>query len=190
MTSLNNYALINKTGKFDLGYIDLFYDELCIPRQYSTTNVLEIGVYKGDSVKLWRDFFINATVYGIDILDLSFLRQEERIIPIDYTNAYILSTLDLLKNLEPNGFDIIIDDGPHTFESMVFFLSYYQYLLKPKGLLILEDIINTEWTMPLANQLSSISGSIFILDATSKIKSEELKVQWKKGLDVIIFEKY
>ena len=31
-------------------------------------NTLKIGIYTGDSsIKLWYDFFINATIHGLDI---------------------------------------------------------------------------------------------------------------------------
>lgn len=30
-------------------------------------NILEVGVFKGDSVRAWLEFFPNATIYGIDI---------------------------------------------------------------------------------------------------------------------------
>ena len=33
----------------------------------TATNVPEIGILDGESIKLWNDFFVNATVYGLDV---------------------------------------------------------------------------------------------------------------------------
>ena len=37
-------------------------------------------------------------------------------------------------------FDIIIDDGPHTLKSQIEFLKLYRNILKPNGILIIEDL--------------------------------------------------
>ena len=42
-------------------------------------------------------------------------------------------------------YDVIIDDGPHTLESMKVVVSKYSQLLTENGLLIVEDVPNIEW---------------------------------------------
>ena len=49
-------------------YVDL-YQELLIKKKETAKNVLEVGICEGGSIKLWSDFFINADVYGLDIMD-------------------------------------------------------------------------------------------------------------------------
>mgnify|MGYP000315327180 CR=1 FL=1 len=44
------------------------YQQLLISKKETAKNVLEVGICNGGSIKLWSDFFTNATVYGIDIL--------------------------------------------------------------------------------------------------------------------------
>lgn len=56
----------------------------------------------------------------------------------DY-DAYTHTTLNTIKKNEGK-FDIIIDDGPHTWESQKWFLKNYYELLNPGGVLICEDI--------------------------------------------------
>ena len=34
-------------------------------------NVLEAGIYHGGSIKMWSDFFVNANVYGLDIMHIN-----------------------------------------------------------------------------------------------------------------------
>lgn len=82
----------------------------------------------GASLRVWRDYFKNANVYGADI-DKNCLFTEERI-----KTAYIDQTNkdDILKCFQNfnTKFDIIIDDGLHTgaaaktlFENAISFLN-------------------------------------------------------------------
>lgn len=54
-------------------------------------------------------------------------------------DAYTFNMLDLIKEKEGK-FDIIIDDGPHTWESQDWFFRNYYSLLNDGGILICEDI--------------------------------------------------
>ena len=55
-------------------------------------NVLEVGIYNGGSIKLWNDFFTNATVYGLDIIDSDkvwdAIKNNEKIILHTSSDAY------------------------------------------------------------------------------------------------------
>ena len=46
----------------------------------------------------------------------------------------------------PNTFDVIIDDGPHTLESMTFFALEYTKKINKNGLLVIEDFQEFNWT--------------------------------------------
>lgn len=186
--SLNEYAS-NDTAKFDVGYIDGFYDKLFASKQDDYVDILEIGVHEGNSLKLWRDYFINGIVYGIDILDLSFLNDEDRIVPIGFANAYTSETIKRLRTTSLYGFDIIIDDGPHDIKSMVYFLVHYQNLLKPGGILVLEDIIDIRYISNLTDCLDETKGTITVLNMYDKIKNDTYKNLCKEKLEVIIYKK-
>ena len=54
-------------------------------------------------------------------------------------DAYKSSSMGLIKD-KYGKFDIIIDDGPHTMESQIFFLDHYSELLNDNGVLICEDV--------------------------------------------------
>jgi len=73
------------------------YSTLFDPKRYSAKNVLEIGIgclnhetamrtisnYRyGNSLRMWRDFFENATIYGIDIHAAGMMCDEPRITTI------------------------------------------------------------------------------------------------------------
>ena len=43
------------------------YETLFQNKKNTAKNILEIGVQEGGSIKLWYDYFPNATIYGLDI---------------------------------------------------------------------------------------------------------------------------
>ncbi len=150
--SLSELANNDTTDKNKLhSYLDL-YQQLLVSKQYSAKNVLEIGIYMGGSIKLWHDFFINATIYGLDIVtecdkwwDIVEIKNNDRIIlhtGIDAYNSDFLINNFINKNMK---FDFLIDDGPHTLESMIFFIKEYSKLLTDDGILIIEDVQNISW---------------------------------------------
>ena len=113
----------------------------------SSKNILEIGIQYGGSMKLWNDYFVNANIYGIDINEPpSFLKEFKRVTLLKM-NAYSQESIDyfLNQNIE---FDFIIDDGPHSFESMIYFIQNYTKLLANGGTLIVEDIPDINWCKP------------------------------------------
>lgn len=123
-------------------YVEV-YERLFSPIRESCTKVLEIGVQEGGSIKLWNDYFPNAHIYGLDI-DFSKLRVDlsSPRIHTSQCNAY---SNDTIATLEDGSFDIIIDDGPHTKESMIIFASKYSQLLKEGGISVIEDVQTMEW---------------------------------------------
>jgi SAM-dependent methyltransferase len=106
----------------------------------SFKNVIEIGVLGGGSIKLWHDFFENATIYGVDI-NLNNIRynfasnNRVTLIQGDINNDDILNSL-------PPSVDIIIDDGSHLLEDQINTYKKLFPLLRPGGIYIIEDIQN------------------------------------------------
>jgi|LakMenE01Jun11ns_1017448.scaffolds.fasta_scaffold9866223_2 hypothetical protein len=93
----------------------------------------------GASLRVWRDYFPNAIVIGADI-DNDVLFEENRIktFYIDQTNPNTIETFWNLLNL--SDFDIIIDDGLHTFEAgKILFENSINYL-DSNGYYIIEDV--------------------------------------------------
>ena len=57
----------SKTDKNTIhSYLPL-YQKLLISKKETAKNVLEVGIDRGGSIKLWSDFFTNVNVYGLDI---------------------------------------------------------------------------------------------------------------------------
>jgi len=147
--SLIDLADNSRTDKNTIhSYLEL-YQKLLINKKDTAKNILEIGIYNGGSIKLWNDFFINATVYGLDIMNIDNvwegIKNNEKIILHTSTNAYDKSFITyqfLDKNIK---FDFMLDDGPHTLDSMVKFIDLYSKLMTNDGILIIEDVQDWDW---------------------------------------------
>jgi FkbM family methyltransferase len=145
-TLLKNLIDDNLTDKNTChSYLDT-YQTILQDKQFTAKNILEIGIQKGGSLKLWNDFFINAAIYGVDVDEApTFLNSYKRINTIK-NSAYTLDTYNnfIEKNIY---FDVILDDGPHTIETMLFTLIHYSKLLAPNGIMIIEDIPSMDWAL-------------------------------------------
>lgn len=142
-------------------YLEL-YESLFSSKKESAKNILEIGigdVYEknGGSIKLWYEYFVNATIYSLDILSIDRVIDElinnPRIVLYTSINAYdddFFNHSILSKNIK---YDILLDDGPHTLESMKKFINLYSQLMTDDGILVIEDVQSIEWIELLKNEV-------------------------------------
>jgi hypothetical protein len=138
------------------------YEYLLKNKKDSAKNILEVGIgnfgeKNGGSIKLWYDYFTNATIYGLDILPINRVMDEllnnNRIILYTSTDAYnnnFFTNQFLNKNIK---FDFMLDDGPHTLESMKKFINLYSQIMTDDGILIIEDVQSIDWIDILKNEV-------------------------------------
>lgn len=141
-------------------YLDT-YEKLLHKKKETSTNVLEVGIgdfkeKNGGSIILWSKYFLNATIYAIDILKkervLDELINNKSVILFTESDAYSEDFFNkniLEKNLK---FDFLLDDGPHTIESMIQFIHLYTQVMKDDGILAIEDVKSLEWVEILKNE--------------------------------------
>jgi len=98
----------------------------------------------GASLFGWSEFFLNSHIFGADI-DSNILFNTDKIKTFycDQTNPEIIKQMWNTPDLQDN-FDIIIEDGLHTFNANVCFFENSIHKLKPNGYFIIEDILNYE----------------------------------------------
>ena len=142
-------------------YVDL-YEQLLSSKKESATSVLEVGIgdfgqKNGGSIKLWRDYFTKATIYGLDILPASRVIDElltdPRVVLYTSINAYddnFVKTTFVDKGMK---FDFMLDDGPHTLKSMKDFIRLYSPLMKDDAILIIEDVQAFGWFEELSAEV-------------------------------------
>lgn len=100
-------------------------------------NILEVGIQRGGSLCAWREYFPNAKITGVDIVD--------EVIP-EYRKGDITYITSDIKNWATNQeFDIIIDDGSHQLEDILYVINEFSPKLKSGGLMIIEDVQSPAW---------------------------------------------
>ena len=132
----------------------LLYDSLFNENRHSTNLVFEVGLgtnfpdvpssmgvngTPGASLRGWARYFPAAKIYGADI-DKRILFAEDRISTffIDQLNSEIIK--DAIIDFPEKGFDIVLDDGLHTYEANSNLYENANYLVRPGGYYIIEDI--------------------------------------------------
>ncbi len=128
-----------------------FYYELLKDKRHSIKKVLEMGVgngahirkffphaVTGASLRMWRDFFPNAQIYGADNdPETMFTSERIKTFLCDETKKE-----DLEKLIEKTGndIDLFIDDGLHSSYDQQFLCKTLMPLLKKDVIYIIEDI--------------------------------------------------
>ncbi len=118
------------------------YERLLEPYRNNST-VLEIGLFQGLSLKMWKEYFINSNVMGVDIhlsdgLNEMINQGETNIFIADATSEQILNIFHNVK------FDVVIDDGSHRIEDQVKSFNLLKPKMKEDGIYIIEDVANLD----------------------------------------------
>ena len=71
MESLEQIGKKYPTSKNITGFIPIYESFFDCLRE-KEVNILEIGVDKGDSLRLWRDYFTKAKICGLDLVKKDF----------------------------------------------------------------------------------------------------------------------
>lgn len=105
---------------------------------------LEIGVSKGGSLRMWREYFgTDAVIFGIDIdpncSQLNGIHGQVRIGSQD--DSSFLSAVVL----EMGGVDVVLDDGSHNMEHIAASLRILFPQLKVGGTYLIEDLHTAYW---------------------------------------------
>jgi hypothetical protein len=118
------------------------YERYFSPLRPVPLALLEIGVGNGASLRMWREYFPNATLYGLDVADCTNVQ-------IPGTHIYQGSQIDesALERLlaEMGNVDIVIDDGSHHWaDQIAAFRKLYPHV-KPGGYYAIEDLHTSYW---------------------------------------------
>jgi cephalosporin hydroxylase len=120
--------------------------------------ILEIGVQYGGSSLLWHEYLPKFKIVMTDILNQvhPIIWDKMNKNRYEYINmdSFKIECINTLKVKYPEGFDIIIEDGPHTLESQIFTIKEYPKLLKDGGILVIEDIQKFEYCEIILNEIN------------------------------------
>lgn len=120
------------------------YDQYFSRFRGTKLKFLEIGVSKGGSLKLWREYFgADAVIFGIDI-EPTCAEQNGK-----YGQVRIGSQIDFefLNDVikEMGGVDIVLDDGSHQMDHVSKTMKFLFPKLRSPGVYLIEDLHTAYW---------------------------------------------
>ena len=138
---LENFFNERRTGRgIDkwMHYFDIYHRHLAkfVGREMS---LLEIGVYSGGSLELWRQYFgERCRIYGVDLQGACKVYENE------YTRIFVGDQADpgfwrgFARDVP--SVDVLIDDGGHRVEQQIATLEAMLPRIRPGGVFLCEDI--------------------------------------------------
>lgn len=146
---LVSLATRHGTDKWGTHWYAQHYDRHFAPLRTRPLKILEIGIggydvpeAGGESLRMWRDYFPNAEIYGLDIADK---RPHDgpriRTYIGDQSDPAILERL----HRDSGGFDIVVDDGSHFCAHVIASFKTLFPLLNDGGIYAVEDLQTSYW---------------------------------------------
>lgn len=122
-----------------------FYDSILSPIREEKRSILEIGIFRGESLKAWWEYLPNFQIVAVDVCDREeTLRRTKNVRSLPRINCVfgdstLKTTADEVERAH-GSFDLIIDDGMHLpYHNLHTFLNFFP-LLKEGGKYIIEDV--------------------------------------------------
>jgi predicted O-methyltransferase YrrM len=140
------------TDKVSHGFCDN-YASFLENHRYDFTKIAEIGVFFGASILMWKEYFPNAIIYGLDAFKgdqgngrhfegyLDFWNKMEKN-PDPRIKLVVMdqSKMEDLLTFREKDFDMILDDASHLMKDQQQTLGVLFPLIKPGGYFVIEDI--------------------------------------------------
>jgi hypothetical protein len=117
------------------------YDDILTPLREKPIIMLEIGVSGGGSLKMWEEYFSDAIIIALDIVNETHLSNDKTFVyQLDQSDETQLQ--NFVNQCKEKGyeFDFIIDDGSHHMRDQQLTLAYLFPLLKSQGIYVIEDL--------------------------------------------------
>lgn len=142
-----------------------------VSRDYK--KVLEIGVYRGASLLLWKEAFPKAQIYGVDkdptVWNKMLSGQDIKVMVGRQEDEDFLK-----REVIPNGkFDLIIDDGGHNPPATQKTFKMLWKELNPNGLYVIEDLCGNYRPdrIMMGTTVNALKDLIDELNLTGEVKS-------------------
>ena len=139
--TIRDLSLLELHDKYGAGkgrFLIARYEELFMSLRNRDIKLLELGIWKGGSLKMWKDYFPKSSIVGLD-RDKKLLVNEPRIKSYAGDQADEKLLIEICEKNAPEGFDIIIDDASHIGELTRKSFRYLFKYLKSGGIYVIED---------------------------------------------------
>jgi hypothetical protein len=108
--------------------------------QASEFTMLEIGVYHGQSLEVWKEIFPRAKIYALDINPECAQYADPPRVQITIGSQADPSVLSKWVKQISDPIDVIVDDGSHVMEHLRTSFTHLFPMLRPGGVYVLEDL--------------------------------------------------
>lgn len=143
------------------------YEKALTPYRNKPVRMLEIGVYNGGSLQMWRQYLhANAIIVGVDI-NPECKRFDNPTAGVHVRIGAQQDPVFLRQVADEFGpFDIILDDGSHMTSHMTdTFKWLFPNALSEGGIYIVEDLHSNYWTNQRDSPMSFVDYSKHLIDA-------------------------
>jgi hypothetical protein len=108
--------------------------------------LLELGIDKGGSLRMWSEYFPHGLIVGLDRKPVAVEDQSGRIRTFQGLQQDTALLDRIAEEVAPEGFDAIIDDASHIGEyTRTSFWHLFLNHLKPGGVYVIEDYGTGYW---------------------------------------------
>ncbi len=179
----NNAKLINKW----MHYFDI-YDRHFSRFKGKEIVVLEVGVFQGGSLQMWKNYFGDrAKIYGIDINPHCKELEEENVEIFIGSQSDRKFLRQVKESIPP--IDILIDDGGHTMKQQIVTFEELFDHVKDNGVYLCEDLHTSyqvfyEQRGLKVNGFTRSVGSLHYYDSilvVEKLRRDEAPIHMKTG---------
>lgn len=142
----------------------LLYDKEFAHLRDKKFKLLEIGVKKGASLKLWKEAFPDAEIYGID-KDDEGVKDFKIFYGNQQDNQFLIKVIEQTGNL-----DIIIDDGSHKPEHQKASFDVLWQSMNHGGIYVIEDLHHSyRENGQMVNELKKLIDNLYTDCSVSQI---------------------
>jgi Methyltransferase domain len=156
-------------------HIYALYDQYFRESHGRPITLLELGIYRGESLKVFASYFESGTVIGVDIVDRNIdFSGYPNIVAVIADQQSERQLNDVCARHAPNGLDIVIDDASHVGSASRMSYDALLPMLNPGGLYIVEDWGTgywNDWPDGRALRASGVGG--FRWQSKSRIPSHD-----------------
>lgn len=140
-------AGVGELGRLSMGRTDKgpdghdyteVYEHFFAPLKAEPIRILEIGIDRGGSLLMWRDYFPKAQIFGIDIESRSDMDSDR--IHTFVADQSSREQLGAFLAKFPGPYDVILDDGGHSMEQQQVSLGFLFGQVRPGGYYVVEDV--------------------------------------------------
>lgn len=168
-------------------YLDI-YDKWFSPYKNVPIVIMEIGVYMGGSLQIWKKYFHpQSIIVGLDINPSVKIMEKEKfkIIIGNQNDIQVLNSIDYK-------FDIIIDDGSHIQSDIIASFENLWDKLNFGGIYVIEDVHASylnDFGGELKKENTAIEYSKNIIDYMNArhIKEKDIKNKWTNEISGVHF---